>query len=191
MPAMPMRQGLAGAGGLASICTAPSKGFRHSRNALPLVPDAVAVVVRGNVVGGRPETGSQPAGIAETAGLGQLPNRRDSAAEAALKPWGGPAGTGAYLQRRGGGLGAEPPIVGGSGRTNVPPLPMIWTTSWTNPASISTAARRRSRGLLFYRLAQPAAANEPVPYKAIVGGRSNGPQRQDPTAGPPQNKVGT
>ena len=189
MPAMPLRQGLAGAGGLASICTVPSAGFRHSRNALPLVPDAVAVVVRGNVVGGRPETGSQPAGIAETAGLGQLPNRRDSAAEAALKPWGGPAGTGAYpaswwRPRRGASyrwwLGTHQHAT----------LAMIWTTSWTNPASISTAARRRSRGLLFYRLAQPAAANEPVPYKAIVGGRSNGPQRQDPTAAPPQDQVG-
>ena len=96
LPATRLRHGLAGARGLAPVCTVPAAGFRHSRNALPLVPDAIAVVVRGNVVGGRPETGSQPAGIAETAGLGQLPNRRDSAAQAALKPWGGPAGTGAY-----------------------------------------------------------------------------------------------
>ena len=34
--------------------------------------------------------------------------------------------------------------------------------------------KSRSRGMLFYRLAPIAAAIEPVPYKAIVGGRPKG-----------------
>ena len=50
--------------------------------------------------------------------------------------------------------------------------------------------KSRSRGMLFYRLAQHAAAIEPVPYKAIVGGSPKGQRPQQPIGDTPQDIVG-
>lgn len=51
--------------------------------------------------------------------------------------------------------------------------------------------KSRSRGMLFHRLAQHAAAIGPVPYKAIVGGSLKGQRPQQPIGDPPQDIVGT
>ena len=51
--------------------------------------------------------------------------------------------------------------------------------------------KSRSRGMLFYRLAQHAAAIEPVPYNAIAGGSLKGQRPPQPIGGPPQDIVGT
>lgn len=74
---------MARARGLAPVCALRAADLGDYRHAVPSVQAAVAVVISGHVVGDRPETRSQCAGIAAAPGIGQLPNGLDLAAQAA------------------------------------------------------------------------------------------------------------
>ena len=107
LPAMQPRQGMARTGRVLAMRDVRAADVRDGGHAVASIQAAVAVVVPGDVVGDKPETRGQRAGLAAGAGVGELPHGMDLAAQAAAghgTPRPGPAeragGGGRNVRRR-------------------------------------------------------------------------------------------